>query len=138
MSPPSSIDPGLASLQTRVVMVVDDNATVRRTMEGLLHTLGFLKVMIAEDGIKALTLLDDPTLQPDIILCDWRIPHMDGLQLLNRIRDEKRAVKFVMVTALNTIEAAMLAKTHGADGFLIKPATKDGLEKAITDAFAHE
>ena len=70
-------------------------------------------------------------MKPDIILCDWSMPNMDGLQFLAEVRKKADPAVFIMVTATDTIEAAMLAKAHGVDAYLTKPVTRIKLEKVI-------
>ncbi|HIJ62201.1 MAG TPA: response regulator [Rhodospirillaceae bacterium] len=115
------------------ILVVDDGEITRRMMVGLLRAIGFQDVIAAEDGAVALDLLADEQIRPDIILCDWLMPNVDGLEVLTRIRKTAGHPKFIMVTAVDNIEAAMLARAHGADGYLIKPVTKASLQKVIDD-----
>lgn len=114
-----------------VFLVVDDNESVRRLMEGLLKALGFSRVMLAEGGDAALRLVEASPIRPHIILCDWAMPNMDGLQFHQEIREKASHAKFIMVTATDTIEAAMFAKAHGVDGYLTKPVTRTKLENVI-------
>jgi len=118
------------------ILVVDDAETVRRLMDGLLKALGFNRVMLVEDGITALRHVEEGPIQPDIILCDWSMPHMNGLQVLQEVRKRTNHAKFIMVTATDSIEAAMLAKAHGVDGYLTKPVTRVKLEKVILSVVA--
>lgn len=130
---PSEPDVTPEHLQDFAILVVDDGEITRRMMVGLLRSLGFSRVTAAVDGAAALTLLEDAHYHPDIILCDWLMPNVDGLQLLTELRKKAKLPKFIMVTAKDSIEAAMLAKAHGADGYLIKPVSKLGLQKVIND-----
>jgi len=113
------------------ILVVEDDEITRRIILRLLKELRFHRVSIAKDGAIALALLNEGRIRPDIILCDWLMPNMDGLQFLHVVRKAAYHAKFIMVTATDTIEAAMLAKAHGADGYLIKPVTKNKLEESI-------
>ena len=118
------------------ILVVDDGEITRRMMVGLLRAIGFHDVIAAEDGAVALEWLEDEQNRPDIILCDWLMPNVDGLEVLTRIRKTAGHPKFIMVTAVDNIEAAMLARAHGADGYLIKPVTKASLQKVINDTIS--
>jgi len=120
-------------LEDFTVLVVDDGEITRRMMVGLVRALGFHKVLSAGDGAEALEMLAADHNQVDLILCDWLMPNVDGLQVLSKLRRMAGHPKFIMVTAVDNLEAAMLAKANGADGYLIKPVTRAGLQKVITD-----
>ena len=90
----------------------------------------------AEDGNEALEMISGGAKPPDVFLCDWQMPKMSGLEFLTAIRAKGLKGVFIMVTAVNSLEAAALAKTHGADGYLIKPVTKEGLLKTIEETHA--
>lgn len=115
------------------ILLVEDNAPSRQLIVGLLRALGFSNVTVTSDGEQALTVLFEAGCSPDLILCDWHMPGLDGLELLKIVRDTHREAIFIMVTATDSIEAAMLAKAHGADGYLLKPVSKATLEKVIRE-----
>jgi len=115
-------------------LVVEDNAISRQLVEFLLKSLGYKNILCAEDGVDALKKTEEAGRLPDVVMCDWVMPVMDGLDFLNAVRTKGFSGIFIMVTAVSSIEAAHLAKTHGADGYLLKPVTKSGLRKAIEDA----
>ena len=116
------------------ILVVDDGEITRRMIVGLVKALGFIRVLSAEDGAEALKMLAAYHHQVDIILCDWLMPNVDGLEFLSEIRKQAGHPKFIMVTSVDSLESAMLAKAHGADGYLLKPVTKASLQKVISDA----
>jgi len=113
------------------ILVIEDNAISRQLVEFLLKALGCSSVTCAEDGDEALKIMSGGGKPPDVFLCDGQMPNMSGLEFLTAIRAKGYDGTFIMVTAVNSLEAAALAKTHGADGYLIKPVTKDGLLKTI-------
>jgi two-component system chemotaxis response regulator CheY len=115
------------------ILVVEDNGPSRQLMAGLLRGLGFGNVSVADGGEEAITLLTESGCAPDIILCDWQMPVVDGLDLLSIVREGFESSIFIMVTATNSLEAAMLAKAHGVDGYMLKPVTKAKLQKVIED-----
>ncbi|KIM00612.1 Chemotaxis regulator - transmits chemoreceptor signals to flagelllar motor components CheY [Paramagnetospirillum magnetotacticum MS-1] len=115
------------------VLLVEDNGPSRLLIAGLLKSLGFSNITVADGGEAAVELLAASGCAPDIILCDWQMPVVDGLDLLSIVREGFKESIFIMVTATNSIEAAMLAKAHGVDGYLLKPVTKTNLHKAISE-----
>lgn len=121
------------SLTDFSVLVVEDNDTSRLLVAGLLRAIGFLNVTMAEGGEEAVKLLTEAGGAPDIILCDWQMPLINGLDLLSIVREGFKDTIFIMVTATNTVEAAMLAKAYGVDGYLLKPVHKANLQKVLED-----
>lgn len=120
------------------ILVVEDNSISRQLIAGLLKSLDFNNVTVAADGDEAIRLIESAGRAPDVILCDWQMPGVDGLSLLSIINAEFPDAVFVMVTATDTIEAAMLAKAHGAHGYLLKPVTKAKLQNVIEAAVSRK
>ena len=84
---------------TTKVLVVDDFATMRRIIKNALKQIGFTKVMEADDGNAALRELRRE--EVGLILADWNMPNMDGLDLLKAVRGDEGLIDipFIMVTA---------------------------------------
>ena len=121
------------SLTDFSILLVEDNGPSRQLITGLLKAMGFGNITVADGGEAASVLLTESGCAPDIILCDWQMPVVDGLDLLSIVREGFADTIFIMVTATNSLEAAMLAKAHGADGYLLKPVNKANLHKVISD-----
>jgi two-component system chemotaxis response regulator CheY len=68
------------------VLVVDDFATIRRILRHILKQIGFMNISEAEDGKIALTELKNKKF--DLVLCDWNMPEMSDLDLLNKVRSD--------------------------------------------------
>ncbi|MBW1800360.1 MAG: response regulator, partial [Deltaproteobacteria bacterium] len=81
------------------VLVVDDFATMRRIVKGVLKQLGFSNIIEAEDGSLALEELKKD--QVGLIVSDWNMPNMTGLELLKAVRGDAnlKDIPFIMVTA---------------------------------------
>lgn len=116
-------------------LVVDDFATMRRIVRNLLKDLGFTNVEEAEDGVDALNKLRRSTC--DFIISDWNMPNMDGLQLLNEIRNHEVFSKLpvLMVTAEAKKENIIAAAQAGANGYVVKPFTAATLEEKLGKIF---
>ena len=116
-------------------LVVDDFSTMRRILRTLLKDLGYNNVDEAEDGAIALAKLRDGSF--DMVVCDWNMPNMDGLTLLNHIRAEPSIAKLpvLMVTAEAKKENIVAAAQAGANGYIVKPFTAATLDEKLTKIF---
>ena len=93
------------------VLVVDDERTLARAIKAYLAESGY-ESEVAGDAEQALRLME--TLRPDVVFCDVRLPGMDGIELLRRIRAFDPAIPVIMMTAHGTIEGAVEAVKLGA------------------------
>lgn len=104
------------------VLVVDDERAVRETLGEALEAAG-LRVLLARGGEEALTKLKAEPVQ--IVLCDLRMPQVDGMAVLHGIRAEHSDVAFILMTAFATVETAVAALKAGASDYLMKPLVID-------------
>ena len=102
------------------VAIIEDDATSSRILERILNARGYA-VDVARNGIEALRLFENR--RPDLILSDWKMPGMDGAELLRRVRGDAilSDVYFIMLTSLHGSKYAVDALEAGADDFLTKP-----------------
>lgn len=118
------------------ILVIDDEENIRRTMQMALETEGY-EVTAAADGIEGLQRFHEAP-GWDLVLLDQRMPGMDGLEVLRRIRASDAEARIVMVTAYATIELAVDAMRIGVRDFLRKPFTPAILRDAVRGALAAE
>lgn len=118
------------------VLVVDDFATMRRIISNVLKQLGFENILEAEDGTKALQVLE--TEKVDFVITDWNMPQMSGLDLLKAIRasEDKKDIPVLMVTAEAMQENIMKAAKAGVNNYIIKPFDAKTLSDKINKIFA--
>jgi len=117
------------------ILVVDDYQTMRRIIENLLKQLGFHNIDQAMDGSSALELLRDPEKKYGLIISDWNMEPMTGLQLCKEVRADAhlKAVPFIMVTAESKAENVVAAKQAGVNNYIIKPFNAETLKaKMVT------
>lgn len=114
------------------ILIVDDYKTMLRIIENLLKQLGFKNVQQATDGSMALRMLRETSF--GMIISDWNMEPMTGLQLLKEVRaDEKlKPTPFIMVTAESKIENVAAAKEAGVNNYIVKPFNAETLKQKIT------
>jgi len=114
------------------VLVVDDYKSMIRIVRGLLNQLGFMNVDEAADGVTALRMIRDKSY--GLVLSDWNMQPMTGLELLQQVRADTatRSVPFVMVTAEAKAENVVAARQAGVNNYVIKPFTLAVLKQKLT------
>jgi DNA-binding NtrC family response regulator len=115
------------------VLIVDDEANVRKVLTALLEQAGY-RTSPAASGEEALDLVRAQ--DPDLVLTDLRMPGMDGLELLRTLREEFPEIPVVLLTAHGTVEAAVEAMKRGAHDFLTKPFDKEQVVQVLAKALA--
>ncbi len=117
------------------VLVVDDFATMRRIIANVLKQLGYETIHEAEDGTKALQVLE--TEKVDFVITDWNMPQMSGLDLLMAIRasEDKKHIPVLMVTAEAQQENIVKAAQAGVNNYIIKPFDAQTLSEKIKKIF---
>ncbi len=117
------------------VLIIDDDRGVRRSVSLILEDEGY-DVVTAADGEKGLTTALEE--EPDLILCDVRMPGMDGLEFLDAYREEGGEGLVIMVTAYGSTELAVDAMKRGAYDYLPKPFSPDEVVLTIRKAEERE
>ncbi len=100
------------------ILIVDDEKSIRDALSDILSEENY-EILTSEDGEAALTILDSEKV--DLVLCDIKMPKMDGMELLNKVSEEGLDVPFVMISAHGTIDTAVEATKKGAYDFIQKP-----------------
>ena len=118
-------------MSDKTFMVVEDMTSSRLLEAGLLRSLGARKVVVATDGNDALGKLRLAETAPDIIICDWVMPGMDGITLLEATKARFPMIKFVMLTAKTEPADMDLACAKGVDGYIAKPFSRESLMAAL-------
>ena len=113
------------------VLVVDDFATMRRIVKGVLKQLGFTKIIEAEDGSAALGELKKDSI--GLIVSDWNMPKMTGLDLLKAVKkdDSLKKIPFIMVTAEGQKENVIEAVKDGVSNYVVKPFTPETFSEKL-------
>ncbi|MFT5355510.1 MAG: two-component system chemotaxis response regulator CheY [Polyangiales bacterium] len=114
------------------VLIVDDSKTMRMIVRRSLRKCdvpGGVEVVEAEDGILALQAVDKE--HPDLVLCDWNMPNMNGIEFLEQLRGAGKNTRFGFITSESTEEMKTRARDAGADFFLSKPFTPEMLQNKL-------
>ena len=108
---------------------------MRRIIKGSLKKIGFNNIIEAEDGNMALSEMKKDKI--DLVISDWNMPHMTGLELLKAIRKDQalKDVPFIMVTAEGQRENVLHAVQEGVNNYVIKPFTPEVLAEKIKKVF---
>ncbi len=105
----------------RILLIEDDDIN-RKLLANILKTIGFTNLSEANNGINGWELLQSQEF--DLVLTDWMMPEMDGLELLIKIRQSETAFKnmpILMITALGKQQDVMKAVEWGISGYIVKP-----------------
>ncbi|WP_338924082.1 chemotaxis response regulator CheY (plasmid) [Pseudomonas silesiensis] len=117
------------------ILIVDDFATMRRIIKGLLRDLGFTNTVEADDGHTAIPVLKAGGI--DFLVTDWNMPGMTGIDLLRYVRADEnlKSLPVLMVTAEAKREQIIEAAQAGVNGYVVKPFTAVTLEEKLNTIF---
>jgi two-component system chemotaxis response regulator CheY len=117
------------------VLVVDDFATMRRIVKNVLKQIGFTHIVEADDGTTALSVLKENRV--DLIISDWNMPKMTGLDFLKTVRGDEstKDIPFVMVTAEAQKDNVLQAVQAGVSNYIVKPFTADTVKEKLAKVF---
>lgn len=112
------------------VMIADDHSMVREGIKQILELDGDIKVRAqASNGRECIDILDED--MTDVLLLDINMPNMNGLQVLQHLREKKSKVKILILTIHNEVEYLIRAVEFGVDGYVLKDSNSSVLKKAI-------
>jgi len=117
------------------ILIVDDFSTMRKIIRNILTQLGFKNILEADDGTTALEILKKEKV--DLIISDWNMPKMSGLELLKAVRSDEnlKDVPFVMVTAEAQKENILEAIKYKVNQYIVKPFTPETLKEKLEKVF---
>jgi len=119
---------------TRKILIVDDEEPVRKTIRLQLKETG-MEVLEAEDGEKGIAVLDsENALDMSAIICDVRMPKINGVEAVAYFRREYPAIPVIVLTGFPDAKLATEFMKEGAFDYLVKPVEKEKLIEVITNA----
>jgi len=117
------------------ILVVDDFSAMRRILKNVLGQIGLTNIIEADDGTTALDVLKDNKV--DLIVSDWTMPKMSGLDLLKTVRSNEstKDTPFLMVTASSQKDDVLEAVQAGVSNYIVKPFTADTVKEKLARIF---
>jgi len=115
------------------ILVIDDEEIVRISCKKCLNPEGY-DVNVAENGLEGLRLAEAN--HYDLILTDLKMPDMDGMEFLSKVKEMQPEAKVIMITGYSTVEHAVKAIRLGAYNYIEKPFTPDTLITAVKEALS--
>lgn len=122
-------------MQTKSILIIDDEKNIRLTMDQSLEPLG-IPVRTAVNGEEALQKLEDT--QVTLVFLDLKMPGMDGMAVLRRIKEEWPEIRVIIITAHGTVESAVEAMKLGAVDFIQKPFSPAEIRELAIRVMARE
>jgi len=113
-------------------LVVDDSKTIRIILGRILKELGY-EVCEAGNGKEALKVMESQKAAVNLVLADWNMPEMNGLELLKQLRQDPDldSLKVIMVTTETELDHVVSALEAGANEYVMKPFTRDILREKL-------
>ncbi len=119
------------------IVVADDQRLFRESVAGILSSESFIEVVgIAADGLEAVELVGQ--LQPDIVLMDVKMPHVDGISATRQIKEHFPQVRVMLLTTFTTDDYVLDGLSAGANGYILKDTSTIGLVSAIRAVYNGE
>ncbi len=117
------------------VMIVDDEADIRKVVRLTLEKAGY-QVLEAEDGEKAIEMINygDNRVMLDVVICDIRMPKINGVEAISYFRKEYPRVPLLVLTGFPDTDMAISLMREGVVDYLVKPVEKDRLKSAVAKA----
>lgn len=115
------------------LLIVDDMMTMRKLVSKICKELGFTDLQEAKDGAEAWNIVQTTNPPIGLIVSDWNMPNMSGLELLKRVRSDAKFAKtpMVLVTAEAEQHQIVEAVKAGVDNYVVKPFTSDILKAKL-------
>ncbi len=120
-----------SSLTELKVLVVEDQQDARAMMRNMLSELGITQIFEAGDGREALRFMDSAFDFVNLVICDWNMPGLTGVEFLRQLRSVDAETPFLMVTGRKDMESVVEAKTAGVSGYISKPFSPKQLEAKL-------
>ena len=118
------------------VLLVEDDQNVSNTVRNMLMEMGVSNVYDAEDGKGALELLREAPEDISLVICDWNMPNVTGIEVLDAIRETNPELPFLMITARADRDSVLEAKKYNVSAYICKPFSYGELRKKVDYAIS--
>ncbi len=118
-----------------IILVIDDEDIVRTSCSRTLTPSGY-EVRLAQNGQEGLKIMGEDKV--DIVLTDLKMPDMDGIEVLRKIKQDWPEVEVIIITGYQTVDTAVKSIKLGAFDYIEKPFTPDALINAVSKALDHK
>jgi two-component system chemotaxis response regulator CheY len=123
------------SLANLTVLVVDDDAAIRMLISTMLRRLA-IKPVDAENGAQAVQLFRTAPALFDLVICDWNMPGLSGIDLCQQLRAERPELPFLLVTGRGDAASVKTAQENRVSSYILKPFSPADLKAKIVAALA--
>ena len=113
------------------VLVVEDSFQTIALIRTMLSDFGITQIYTAKDGKEALDFLGTCDELIDVVMCDWNMPRMSGLEVLRQVRTVDPDMPFLMVTGAADPDSVLAAKSNGVTAYIAKPFSANVLKKKL-------
>lgn len=110
------------------VLIVEDQVDFRNMLRNMLMEIGVNQIFEAPDGRAALDFMDSAFDFVDMVICDWNMPRMSGVEFLRQLRSVNPELPFLMITGRGDMQSVIEAKGSGVTGYIRKPFSPAQLE----------
>lgn len=125
-------DPRFAAL---TVLLVEDDGFALRLAQSILRNLGIGVILTARDGEEAIRMLESESTKVDLIVSDWNMPKLSGLDLLRHVRKTWQNMPFLMLTGRASEDFVLAAREYGVNAYIVKPFSPGQLLRKIQSVF---
>ncbi len=119
------------SLSDLRVLLVDDNESVRTLTRQMLRRMAVTSIREADDGSSALDIFRATPMSFDLIICDWNMPGVSGVEVCKQVRAERPDLPFLLVTGRSDPDSVVVAKETGVSAYITKPFSPQELNVKI-------
>lgn len=120
------------------VIVIEDDVNAQKTYRYMLESIGFKKILVAGDGNAGMLLLTHNFKECDLLICDWEMPFMSGLEILKDLREMDPKKPFLMITGRADMDSVRDARKYNVTGYIKKPFSLNELRKKLDHILGKE
>jgi two-component system, chemotaxis family, chemotaxis protein CheY len=113
------------------ILLIEDDQSMRTLVARMLSRLK-IQVIAAEDGPSGLRALEDAAHQVDLVICDWNMPGMSGMEVFEQVHAGRPDLPFLLLTGRADLDSVLSAKKAGIAGYVVKPISLPELKTKLS------